>query len=194
MTKGTIDYSKGSIYQIVNDVDDEVYVGSTCDKLTNRFHGHRGFMKKKKYENIRLYQHMREIGIEHFRIELIEYYPCNTKEQLHAREGHFIRERATLNKRIEGRTVKEILERQKQYNTDHKEEIAEYKKQYHKDHRDAILEQQKQYYENNKDKILKKMNEKCECPCGGRYTHGNKSTHFKSKKHIAYKANQQRTT
>jgi hypothetical protein len=172
MTKGTIDYSKGSIYQIVNDVDDEVYVGSTCDKLTNRFHGHRGYMNTKKYENIRLYQHIREIGIEHFRIELIEYYPCNTKEQLHSREGHFIRERATLNKRIAGRTKKQFYET-------HKTEIAERQKQYYKDHKEEIAERRGRIFE---------------CPCGSKCRWSDKSKHFKTRKHLAYEANQQRTT
>lgn len=40
----------------------------------------------------------------------------------------------------------------------------------------------KQYRQDNRDKI----NEKFECPCGGRYTHRNKLQHSRSKKHQAY--------
>jgi hypothetical protein len=179
MTKGTIDYSKGRIYQIVNDVDDEVYVGSTCDKLANRLHGHRSHINSKRFENIRLYQHMRNIGVEHFRVELIEYYPCETKDELHAREGQFIRERGTLNGRIEGRTLtqyyednkeviaektkqyyesnKEVLvEKAKQYREAHKNEIVEKKKQYYETHKEEIAKRDKQYYETHKDKFAEK--------------------------------------
>ena len=43
-------------------------------------------------------------------------------------------------------------------------------------------EYKKQYYQANKTEI----NEKFECPCGGRYTHINKLRHSRSKKHQAY--------
>jgi hypothetical protein len=44
---------------------------------------------------------MRDTGVEHFYIELIEEYPCDNKDQLQAREGLRIRKQATLNKIIE---------------------------------------------------------------------------------------------
>ena len=53
---------------------------------------------------------MRTTGKDNFYIELVENYPCNTKEELMAREGHYIRERATLNHMIAGRTEKEWRE------------------------------------------------------------------------------------
>ena len=34
---------------------------------------------------------MRELGVENFYIELIENFPCDTVEELRAREGHYIR-------------------------------------------------------------------------------------------------------
>ena len=53
---------------------------------------------------------MKEHGVEHFYIELIEEHPCENGEQLRKREGHYIREIGTLNKKIDGRTKKEYLE------------------------------------------------------------------------------------
>jgi predicted GIY-YIG superfamily endonuclease len=34
-------YAKGKIYRLVNDVDNEFYVGSTCDLLSKRLYGHK---------------------------------------------------------------------------------------------------------------------------------------------------------
>ena len=99
-----MDYKDGKIYQILNKVNDEVYVGSTIQPLCKIMYEHKSRCNK-LYDN-RLYQVMREIGYGNFYIELIETFPCNNKEELRAREGHFIRERSTLNKLIAGRTQK----------------------------------------------------------------------------------------
>ena len=99
------DYSKGNTYKILNHIDDETYVGSTIKSLSQRMAQHR--LAVKKGENCKLYKHMHELGAEHFYIELIENYSCNDIYELRAREGHFIRERGTLNKVIAGRTNKE---------------------------------------------------------------------------------------
>ena len=45
---------------------------------------------------------MKEIGVEHFYIELIKEAPCENIEQLRAIEGQYIRELGTLNQRVEG--------------------------------------------------------------------------------------------
>jgi hypothetical protein len=164
MPRGIVDYSQGRIYQIVNDIDDDVYIGSTCNSLSNRMCQHKVRMKQSNCENRRLYQHIKEIGIEHFRIELIEYFPCETKEQLHAREGQLIRQLGTLNCKIEGRTKNEynednkedILEKQKQYYEAHKAEILEKQKQYYEANKEALAEKKKQWYEAHKEDILEK--------------------------------------
>ena len=41
------------------------------------------------------------------KINLHELYPCNTRQELHRREGEVIREIGTLNKCIAGRTYQE---------------------------------------------------------------------------------------
>lgn len=59
----------GKVYKIVNDVDSDLYIGSTCDSLKQRWANHKSAHKK---GNMKLYHKMRALGIEHFRIELIE--------------------------------------------------------------------------------------------------------------------------
>lgn len=59
-----------NIYQIVNDVDDKVYIGSTTTELWHRMSQHRA--DARNGEKAPLYELMREYGIEHFRIERIK--------------------------------------------------------------------------------------------------------------------------
>ena len=40
------DYSKGKIYKITNDLNDDVYIGSTCDTLSRRFSNHKSKSNK----------------------------------------------------------------------------------------------------------------------------------------------------
>ena len=109
-----MDYKNGNIYQILNNVNDDVYVGSTTQLLCKRFYCHKPHSDT-LFGNHKLSELMRTIGKNNFYIELIENYPCNTKEELIAREGHYIRERATLNHMIAGRTKNEWRE----YNSEH---------------------------------------------------------------------------
>ena len=46
------DYTKGKIYKITNDFNNDIYVGSTCDTLVKRFSNH----KRKSQEESRKYQ------------------------------------------------------------------------------------------------------------------------------------------
>jgi len=54
------------------------------------------------------------------------------------------------------------------------------------DNRQMFIEESRQYYHNNREMILARKREKFECPCGGRYTTGSKSQHFKTNKHIRF--------
>ena len=102
------DYQNGKIYKILNNVDDEIYVGSTIETLGQRMSKHRYSMKKRPH--YKLYKHMHELDVEHFYIELIENYPCNDVYELRAREGYYIREIGTLNKNVAGRTHRESVD------------------------------------------------------------------------------------
>ena len=87
---------------------------------------------------------MNEIGFERFRIELIEEYSCQDKYQLTQKEGHYIREIGTLNKRIEGRTKQE-------YDKKNYEDNKEQKKEYYEHNKLKVSETNKKYREKNKE-------------------------------------------
>jgi len=78
-------YNQGKIYKIVNTVDDKIYIGSSIQKLHNRMNNHRTKASNLKKKSI-FYEHMRLLGVEHFKIILIKLYPCASKEELEAEE------------------------------------------------------------------------------------------------------------
>jgi len=66
------------IYKIVNNVDDMIYIGSTSQTMEERFKEH--LYNDTINHTIKLYLHMRFLGFENFRIELIcERYTTNYK-------------------------------------------------------------------------------------------------------------------
>ena len=93
-------------------MDDGEYVGSTVESLVRRKTKHK-YAAKKMYHNSSLLDKMNAYGFDKFFTELIEGYPCNTKIELLAREGHWIKEIGTLSKTIQGRTQQEWHEEYK---------------------------------------------------------------------------------
>ena len=146
-------YQDGKIYKILNSESDDVYVGSTTQKLSKRMTNHRTQAKNGK--NHLLYQQMREIGDDKFYIELVENYPCENLEQLNKREGEYIRQMATLNEKVAGRTKQE-------YNDNNRDIKNQKAKEYYQENKEQILQRQREHYEENKDRINvrhKKYNE-----------------------------------
>lgn len=60
------------IYQIVNDINQKVYVGKTDFSIEKRFREHCKDAFKERNENRPLYRAMLKYGIEHFHVELLE--------------------------------------------------------------------------------------------------------------------------
>ena len=184
-----VDYSKGKIYKITNDYNDDVYVGSTCDTLVKRFSLHKIESTNERSKHRKIYNAFNEIGFERFRIELLEDYPCEDIYQLRQREGYYIRQIGTLNKVISGRTDNEykednkelIKERNKHYREDNKELIKERNKNYIENNKEVIKERKKKYYDANREKILNEKGTKILCECGCSVTHI--ARHRKSKNH-----------
>ena len=145
-----VNYSDAKIYKVLNTVDDEVYVGSTTQSLSKRMGKHR---RNATQRNTQLYQHMNNIGINNFYIELIETYPCNNTDELHKREGEWIRQMGTLNQIVSGRTAQ----------------------QYRADNKDKLREQNLQYRKQN--------NIICTCVCGSLVHKLNMCKHIKTEKH-----------
>ena len=186
------DYQEGKIYKIYNTITDDIYIGSTTQRLCERMRQHRCDSRSKKQGHLRIYKAFKEHGIDNFFIELIEKCPCNDKDELRKKEGEYIRLlKPSLNIRIEGRTKQEyfvdnrdsIRQKTKAYYEEHKEEKKEYDKHYRKNNQEHIFKRKQQYREANKERIATHKAEKVKCECGCMIARVNLAPHKRTKKH-----------
>jgi hypothetical protein len=163
-----MDYKNGKIYKIVDNAYTKMYIGSTTQPLYKRFWYHKGgyksWIENKKYKNS-AYDLFDEFGFENCKIELIENYECNSKEELERKEGEHIKNNECVNKYIAGRSKKERYQ-------DDKDKILEKNNVWKILNKDKYKEQQKEYRQ--KDII---------CECGRTYKQGTKSKHIKTNVH-----------
>ena len=67
-------------YKIYSTMNDDIYIGSTTQKLCERMREHRTDCKRRVH--LPLYKAMVEYGKEYFYIELLEKHPCSDKDEL----------------------------------------------------------------------------------------------------------------
>ena len=162
-----VNYQNSKIYKIEQiNGEGRCYVGSTTKQyLSQRMDSHRSGYKGWKNGNqnfITSFQIFDDYGVENCQIILLESFSCNSKDELKAKEGEYIKSLDCVNKYIAGRTIKQynednkgkLIENRKQYYEDNKEKI----KQYNEDNKEKITGYRKQYYEDNKEKV-KQYNE-----------------------------------
>ena len=82
--------SISTVYKIINDIDEKVYIGSTTCKISKRMTEHRR-NSRQAIRTSKLYNHMRAIGVQHFKIVCIREYTDISKERLHNREEKYIK-------------------------------------------------------------------------------------------------------
>lgn len=163
-----VNYNNGKIYKLVDNTNNNIYYGSTCQKLKDRkgqhkkdylayLRGNRGY--RKSYDIIKN---------NNYKIELVELFPCNEKKELLIREKHYIKNNICINKNIPSRTAKE----------------------WYVDNKDEYSKKCKTWYENNKERkkikaqlrYEKLKQEMFHCKCGeyiSKYTYqyGNRTKH-----------------
>ena len=177
-----VNYSNGKIYKIepICDHDEgDVYIGSTTKLyLSDRMFEHRFSYRKYKIGYKKYYTSSFDLfdkyGESNCVIYLIETVNANSKQELHAREGFYIKSMKCVNKAVAGRSQKE----------------------YKLDNREKLSEKQHLYYIENKEKETKRFKEyriansfKVACPCGSSIVKHHFSTHIKSQKHKTYLQN-----
>ena len=98
--------------------------------------------------------------MENCKAELIESYPCASKEELNAREGYYIRNTECVNKLVAGRKWKEYyddtrelkLDYAKKYREQNADKVKAREKAYRESHKHEKAERDKSYRERNKQK------------------------------------------
>ena len=159
-----VDYQQGKIYKLY--IGDLLYIGSTAQpRLSLRLGQHKSkynhWVKtgEKYYSSFELFK----IGVP--TIELVELFPCGSKDELRAREGCHQRANNCVNKIIAGRSQAEYYEENRQqlaktmkvYYEANRQHISEQHKQYRDANAQQIGDQLKVYYVANKQRICDRM-------------------------------------
>ena len=207
-------YQQGKIYAIRSHQTDKWYLGSTCLTLTKRLHNHKNSLQHFENTGNKYCSAMEMLKHKDYYIELIENFPCQSKDELNKREGELIRIHKTnlVNVYIAGRTNQEyyqenkerITEVKKKYNENNKEKIKEDNKIYREANKDKVhanmkkwrennldycLEQSRAYQHSHKEEIEAKRGAKYNCQCGASLSIKHKARHEKSKKHQEFITN-----
>ena len=168
------------IYQIVcKDVNiTDSYIGSTTDvKQRMRAHKSRCNNPNCKGCTCKLYQFIREHGgWNNWEMTIQEEFTCNNKFEKLQKERYWIKyinpslnTYTPANVQMEGIYTK-----------------SEWDNEYYKHNMEDIKEYKKDWYTNNRNKVLERMNTKYNCGCGGKYTHGDRRKHNRTKNHQQY--------
>ena len=104
------DYQRGKIYKITS--GDLTYIGSTCEpNLARRLAEHVCAFKRWKAGTLKTnYSVFPLIETSQYEITLVELCPCNSKDELTARERFYIETNECVNKKIPARTKQEWRE------------------------------------------------------------------------------------
>jgi hypothetical protein len=145
-------YQNGKIYKIVCRVTNLVYIGSTIEKyLSNRLKNHRSNLKTNKINTTS--SKVLEGG--DYYIELVELYPCNSKDELLVRERYYFDIIDCVNKHRPKRTEEEKKKQSKKCCQEYYEKNKDKIKKQKQINLDKIKENKKVWYQLNKDKIKK---------------------------------------
>ena len=132
------DYSLSKIYKLVSNKTTDIYIGSCLMRLSTRLSNHKNISNtcasKKLFTNDAI-----------ITIVLLENYPCNTKNELKARELFHITNNVCIN--ANKPFVCDILI------SDRKEYDKIYNKEYYTNHKEEAKEHNKAYYTNHKQEI-----------------------------------------
>jgi len=194
-------YNDSKIYKIIDNTNDNVYIGSTCHKylsqrLQKHIQGYRRYLKGLE-GRVTSYSILEN---NDYNIILLENVNCETVDQLKARERYYIENTPNcVNRNIPTRTSKEWCKQNYEAN---KDTILEERKQYYEDKKDAVLKRVKLYHENNKEKVKERHHEWYlknkeqiseqrkqaiyECECGVVVRIHGKSQHNNTKKHLNF--------
>lgn len=133
---------ESGIYQIVNTITGDCYIGSTVD-LKRRKQQHFCEYCWKKEPNKQLYKDMKQYGKENFLFKTIQL--CNPEEL----------------KKYEQIAIEKYKPKYNMYAACTGMTREEYIKQYYKENTDSIKQQKKQYYKEHVDSIKQYGNQKC---------------------------------
>jgi hypothetical protein len=158
-----VKYNNSKIYKIeaLNGEPEDIYIGSTTkNRLSERMSKHRSDYKRwkdGKEKKTYSYELFDKYGIENCKIVLIENVNATSLDELKAREAHYIRTLACVNRNIPLRQHKESV---KIWDEKNKDRNIRNKKKWYEDNKERILLERKISYTINKEErsIKQKLN------------------------------------
>jgi hypothetical protein len=214
----TNNYNNGKVYKIepiTGGEEGDIYIGSTIKRLlSQRMSAHRCqyalWKANKDDRNVTSYILFDKYGVKNCQIILLENVNAQNKDELLAREAHWIKTTKNVNHCIPKRTIAEwrkdneesqklkrqeyilankekIAEQMKisraKFYAEHKEQVDERNRAYREKNKEKYNEAHKLYYENNKEKFKVINAQVIDCGCGFCYTRGNTARHCKTQRH-----------
>jgi len=177
------EYKNGKVYKIIHNQSDIVYIGSTFNRLNDRFYCHKQDHGMGK--TLSICKYFTEYGIENFKIILIKEYKVIDKKHLLMYEQLWMNKIKNINLNKSFQPL--FKERNKKY---YKERNKEYYKEHREKNKDIIKEYNKEYYEINKEQRKEKLKEKTICKvCNLEIRKDSLLRHEKTKKHQKHLAN-----
>ena len=152
-----VNYQHGKIYKIVCNVTGKVYIGSTTMKyLSQRLVKHLADYERFKNGKRSYITSFETLKNGDYDIVLIETFPCNSKDELFARERHWTNNVECVNKIKNQGKFLELGEREynKDYRINNIDSIKLNKKKYYLDNKDVIADKHRTYANENKEKLF----------------------------------------
>jgi ribosome-interacting GTPase 1 len=169
-----VNYTNGKVYKIEPTVEmldeGDIYIGSSAKEyLSQRMDTHRRDYKQWKkgnasYTKMSSYNLFDKYGVDNCKITLLEVCSCNSRDELIARESHYIRTMKCVNKIVPDRKMKEWKE-------DNKEHIAIQSKEWN----------------------AKNQKINFECECGAIFSRAGIARHLRTKNHLKFVAENKST-
>jgi hypothetical protein len=148
------DYQNAKIYKLWSPEGDDIYIGSTTNLLCKRKAAHK-YSSNASNSKI-LFEKYNDV-----RIELLERFPCDNKEELAKKEGEYIRKNNCVNMRVAGRPKAEYQkEYMRVYREKNKNELNEKHREYNQKNKDMLNQKSRVYRENNREMLNQKAREK----------------------------------
>jgi Uri superfamily endonuclease len=143
-----------------SNLTNKVYIGSTCSTLSSRLNRHLNHYKRFLKKKSKYLTAIQILENNDYKIVLIEEYPCNSINELKAREQFYILSIDCVNKNIQNRSKQQYYidnkEKYKNYYLDNKENILQKRMNYYTTNKNVICQKKRDYYIKNSNLIKEK--------------------------------------
>ncbi len=165
-----VNYQLGKIYKLQSEHSAKIYIGSTCKKyLSERKATHVSDYKRYRQGKTNYLSSFEIMALGDYDIELLENFPCESKDELLKKEKELIRLNkdivVNINNPIMSKEEHKVKQSERRKTTEYKvkqserRKTAEYKikkSERDKRYRSTHIDKNKQYYEDNKGKLADK--------------------------------------